>query len=75
MVMVVCFPNVKEAAARLKQLELETSPLPVTPRNNINVNMALNNQVEVCSFGLLWTWRRFDGVAQFSVGRVAGGCG
>lgn len=34
-----------EAAARLKQLELESSPLPVTPRNNINLNMALNNQV------------------------------
>ncbi|TNN04504.1 hypothetical protein fugu_001533 [Takifugu bimaculatus] len=38
--------SLSEAAARLKQLELETTPLPVTPRNNINVNMALNNQVE-----------------------------
>uniref|UniRef100_A0A8C5HH17 Band 4.1-like protein 5 n=1 Tax=Gouania willdenowi TaxID=441366 RepID=A0A8C5HH17_GOUWI len=28
-----------EAAARLKQLELENSPLLATPRNNINVNM------------------------------------
>uniref|UniRef100_A0A8C5HGJ8 FERM domain-containing protein n=1 Tax=Gouania willdenowi TaxID=441366 RepID=A0A8C5HGJ8_GOUWI len=33
-----------EAAARLKQLELENSPLLATPRNNINVNMAMNNQ-------------------------------
>ncbi|XP_056915028.1 band 4.1-like protein 5 isoform X1 [Takifugu flavidus] len=38
--------SLSDAAARLKQLELETTPLPVTPRNNINVNMALNNQVE-----------------------------
>uniref|UniRef100_H3CQ45 Band 4.1-like protein 5 n=1 Tax=Tetraodon nigroviridis TaxID=99883 RepID=H3CQ45_TETNG len=39
--------NISEAAARLKQLELEISPLPVTPRNNINVNVALNNQEDV----------------------------
>uniref|UniRef100_H2SHW8 Erythrocyte membrane protein band 4.1 like 5 n=1 Tax=Takifugu rubripes TaxID=31033 RepID=H2SHW8_TAKRU len=39
--------SLSEAAARLKQLELETTPLPVTPRNNINVNMALNNQEDV----------------------------
>lgn len=32
------------AAARLKQLELESSPLLAAPRNNINVNMAMNNQ-------------------------------
>ncbi|KAF3842913.1 hypothetical protein F7725_001762 [Dissostichus mawsoni] len=36
-----------EAAARLKQLELETSPLLTTPKNNINVNMAMNNQEDV----------------------------
>lgn len=36
-----------EAAARLKQLELETSPLPITPRSNVNVNVALNNQVSI----------------------------
>ncbi|KAK5861388.1 hypothetical protein PBY51_022791 [Eleginops maclovinus] len=36
-----------EAAARLKQLELETSPLVSTPKNNINVNMAMNNQEDV----------------------------
>ncbi|KAG7241751.1 hypothetical protein INR49_025216 [Caranx melampygus] len=36
-----------EAAARLKQLELESSPLLATPRNNINVNMAMNNQEDV----------------------------
>lgn len=37
-----------EAAARLKQLELESSPLLATPRNNVNVNVAMNNQVSVC---------------------------
>ncbi|XP_037645245.1 band 4.1-like protein 5 isoform X3 [Sebastes umbrosus] len=36
-----------EAAARLKQLELEGSPHLGTPRNNINVNMAMNNQEDV----------------------------
>ncbi|KAL7385084.1 hypothetical protein ABVT39_015199 [Epinephelus coioides] len=36
-----------DAAARLKQLELESSPLLGTPRNNINVNMAMNNQEDV----------------------------
>lgn len=36
--------SLTEAAARLKQLELESSPLLATPRNNINVNMAMNNQ-------------------------------
>ncbi|XP_028292508.1 band 4.1-like protein 5 isoform X2 [Gouania willdenowi] len=36
--------SLAEAAARLKQLELENSPLLATPRNNINVNMAMNNQ-------------------------------
>uniref|UniRef100_A0A8C6P9Q9 Band 4.1-like protein 5 n=1 Tax=Nothobranchius furzeri TaxID=105023 RepID=A0A8C6P9Q9_NOTFU len=35
------------AAARLKQLELEGSLLPATPRNNINVNVAMNNQDDV----------------------------
>ncbi|XP_040912861.1 band 4.1-like protein 5 isoform X2 [Toxotes jaculatrix] len=35
------------AAARLKQLELESSPLLAAPRNNINVNMAMNNQDDV----------------------------
>uniref|UniRef100_H3C844 Band 4.1-like protein 5 n=1 Tax=Tetraodon nigroviridis TaxID=99883 RepID=H3C844_TETNG len=44
--------SLSEAAARLKQLELEISPLPVTPRNNINVNVALNNQVSIQSFCL-----------------------
>lgn len=37
-----------EAAARLKQLEFETSPLLTTPKNNINVNMTMNNQVGNC---------------------------
>uniref|UniRef100_A0A096MAS9 Band 4.1-like protein 5 n=1 Tax=Poecilia formosa TaxID=48698 RepID=A0A096MAS9_POEFO len=36
--------SLAEAAARLKQLELESSPLPVTPRNNVNINVAMNNQ-------------------------------
>ncbi|XP_076018122.1 band 4.1-like protein 5 [Genypterus blacodes] len=36
-----------EAAARLKQLELEISALAATPRNNINVNMAMNNQEDL----------------------------
>ncbi|CAI5656884.1 unnamed protein product [Oreochromis niloticus] len=35
------------AAARLKQLELESSPLLAAPRNNINVNVAMNNQDDV----------------------------
>ncbi|XP_076603017.1 band 4.1-like protein 5 isoform X2 [Chaetodon auriga] len=35
------------AAARLKQLALESSPLLASPRNNINVNMALNNQEDM----------------------------
>lgn len=35
-----------EAAARLKQLALDSSPLLATPRNNgVNINVALNNQV------------------------------
>ncbi|XP_044072048.1 band 4.1-like protein 5 [Siniperca chuatsi] len=34
-----------EAASRLKQLALESSPL--TPRNNVNVNMAMNNLEDV----------------------------
>nr|XP_040058509.1 band 4.1-like protein 5 isoform X2 [Gasterosteus aculeatus aculeatus] len=34
------------AAARLKQLELESSPLLATPKN-VNVNMAMNNQEDV----------------------------
>lgn len=37
-----------EAAARLKQLELESSPLLAAPRNNMNVNVAMNNQASVC---------------------------
>uniref|UniRef100_A0A3B3Y5A6 FERM domain-containing protein n=1 Tax=Poecilia mexicana TaxID=48701 RepID=A0A3B3Y5A6_9TELE len=36
--------SLAEAAARLKQLELESSPLPATPRNNVNINVAMNNQ-------------------------------
>uniref|UniRef100_A0A1A8CI09 Band 4.1-like protein 5 n=1 Tax=Nothobranchius kadleci TaxID=1051664 RepID=A0A1A8CI09_NOTKA len=39
--------SLAEAAARLKQLELEGSLLPATPRNNINVNVAMNNQDDV----------------------------
>ncbi|XP_061579956.1 band 4.1-like protein 5 isoform X2 [Cololabis saira] len=35
------------AAARLKQLELEGSPLLTPLRNNINVNIAMNNQEDV----------------------------
>ncbi|XP_068184606.1 band 4.1-like protein 5 isoform X2 [Antennarius striatus] len=35
------------AAARLKQLALDSTPLLPTPRNNINVNMVLNNQEDV----------------------------
>ncbi|XP_033965600.1 band 4.1-like protein 5 isoform X2 [Pseudochaenichthys georgianus] len=37
----------QKAAARLKQLEFETSPLLTTPKNNINVNMTMNNQEDV----------------------------
>ncbi|XP_059198444.1 band 4.1-like protein 5 isoform X2 [Centropristis striata] len=36
-----------EAAARLKQLELESSPLLGAQKNNINVNMVMNNQDDV----------------------------
>lgn len=37
-----------EAAARLKQLALDSSPLLATPRNNgVNINVALNNQEDV----------------------------
>ncbi|XP_071328597.1 band 4.1-like protein 5 [Trachinotus anak] len=39
--------SLSEAAARLKQLELESSPLLATLRNNVNVNMAMNNQEDV----------------------------
>uniref|UniRef100_A0A4W6GAR4 Erythrocyte membrane protein band 4.1 like 5 n=1 Tax=Lates calcarifer TaxID=8187 RepID=A0A4W6GAR4_LATCA len=39
--------SLTEAAARLKQLELESSPLLATPRNNVNVNVAMNNQDDV----------------------------
>uniref|UniRef100_A0A3B5AV88 Erythrocyte membrane protein band 4.1 like 5 n=1 Tax=Stegastes partitus TaxID=144197 RepID=A0A3B5AV88_9TELE len=39
--------SLSEAAARLKQLELESSPLLAAPRNNVNVNMAMNNQEDV----------------------------
>ncbi|XP_073329350.1 band 4.1-like protein 5 [Pagrus major] len=39
--------SLSEAAARLKQLALDSSPLLATPRNNVNVNMALNNQEDV----------------------------
>ncbi|XP_030284512.1 band 4.1-like protein 5 isoform X3 [Sparus aurata] len=39
--------SLSEAAARLKQLALDSSPLLATPRNNMNVNMALNNQEDV----------------------------
>ncbi|XP_024919441.1 band 4.1-like protein 5 isoform X2 [Cynoglossus semilaevis] len=35
------------SAARLKQLELENSPVLSTPRNNINVNVAMNNQEDL----------------------------
>ncbi|XP_038551192.1 band 4.1-like protein 5 isoform X2 [Micropterus salmoides] len=35
------------AASRLKQLALESSPLLAAPRNNINVNMAMNNLEDV----------------------------
>ncbi|KAM9710000.1 band 4.1-like protein 5 isoform 4-T4 [Menidia menidia] len=40
-------PSLTEAAARLKQLELEGSPVLPAPRNNININMVLNNQEDV----------------------------
>uniref|UniRef100_A0A3P9KDI6 Band 4.1-like protein 5 n=1 Tax=Oryzias latipes TaxID=8090 RepID=A0A3P9KDI6_ORYLA len=39
--------SITEAAARLKQLELESSPLLAVSRNNINVNIAMNNQEDV----------------------------
>ncbi|XP_074550692.1 band 4.1-like protein 5 isoform X2 [Halichoeres trimaculatus] len=39
--------NTLKASARLKQLALESTPLPATPRNNINVNMVMNNQESV----------------------------
>ncbi|KAK9537367.1 hypothetical protein VZT92_004994 [Zoarces viviparus] len=38
--------SLAEAAARLKQLELESSPL-LGPLKNVNVNMAMNNQEDV----------------------------
>ncbi|XP_047457187.1 band 4.1-like protein 5 isoform X1 [Mugil cephalus] len=38
--------GLSEAAARLKQLELESSPLLTTPKN-VNVNMVMNNQDDV----------------------------
>lgn len=47
----MCFPL--EAAARLKQLELESSPLLATSRNNVNVNVAMNNQVGVCLYSII----------------------
>ncbi|KAF7669031.1 hypothetical protein LDENG_00256710 [Lucifuga dentata] len=37
----------REAAAHLKQLELESSSLTATSRNNFNVNMAMNNQEDM----------------------------
>uniref|UniRef100_A0A667Z783 Erythrocyte membrane protein band 4.1 like 5 n=1 Tax=Myripristis murdjan TaxID=586833 RepID=A0A667Z783_9TELE len=46
--------SLSEVAARLKQLELESNPLPA-PRNNINVNMAMNNQVDswrICLYSI-----------------------
>ncbi|XP_029980357.1 band 4.1-like protein 5 isoform X2 [Sphaeramia orbicularis] len=39
--------SLAEAAARLKQLELESSQLHSAQRNNINVNVAMNNQEDV----------------------------
>lgn len=40
--------SLSEAAARLKQLALDSSPLLATPRNNsVNINVALNNQEDV----------------------------
>ncbi|XP_044221808.1 band 4.1-like protein 5 isoform X2 [Thunnus albacares] len=39
--------SLTETAARLKQLELESSPLPATQRNNVNINMAMNNQEDI----------------------------
>ncbi|KAM7380784.1 hypothetical protein PAMP_004057 [Pampus punctatissimus] len=36
--------SLTETAARLKQLELESSQLPAIQKNNININMAMNNQ-------------------------------
>nr|XP_046260490.1 band 4.1-like protein 5 isoform X2 [Scatophagus argus] len=39
--------SLSEAAARLKQLALDSSPLLATLRNNVNVNVALNNQEDV----------------------------
>ncbi|KAM3835922.1 band 4.1-like protein 5 [Diretmus argenteus] len=39
--------SLTEVAARLKHLELETTPPAAVPRNNINLNMALNNQDDV----------------------------
>lgn len=39
--------SLTEAAARLKQLALDSSPLLAPPRNNVNVNVAMNNQEDV----------------------------
>lgn len=39
--------SLTETAARLKQLELESSPLLATQRNNVNINMAMNNQEDI----------------------------
>ncbi|XP_067372049.1 band 4.1-like protein 5 isoform X3 [Channa argus] len=39
--------SLNEASARLKQLELESSPLLPSARNNVNVYMAMNNQEDV----------------------------
>jgi len=47
-----------EAAARLKQLELESSPLLGTPKN-VNVNMAMNNQVSFVHIGFRFIFYLF----------------
>uniref|UniRef100_A0A6Q2YJW3 FERM domain-containing protein n=1 Tax=Esox lucius TaxID=8010 RepID=A0A6Q2YJW3_ESOLU len=39
--------SLAEAAARLKQLELDSPPLPIPSRPNINLNMNMNNQEDV----------------------------
>lgn len=39
--------SLNEAAARLKQLELENNPMSVPSRTNINLNMNMNNQEDV----------------------------
>lgn len=59
-----------EAAARLKQLALDSSPLLATPRNNgVNINVALNNQVRTSRRDAPVVWNQKE--QRFCVKRVS----